>query len=251
MSGIAGPSRLRSGLRAVRRLTSSPSAIWQRGLPAELGFWDEYFRTEGRQFPEGYRQRRDPDAPISDELLIQALDRTSSDPVRILDVGSGPLTAVGRCDPRNPGRQIEIVATDPLADDYDRLLARSGIAPPVRAQRCRGEDIVNTFGAGAFDIAHARNSVDHSADPLAVIRNMVTAVRPGGSVVLHHYRREGEEARYETLHQWNFDVEQGRLTIWGRRRRFDVAREIGNGIAVTARTELIAGREWVQALLTL
>lgn len=251
MKQSAGPSRLRRGLRAARRLTSSPSAIWQRGLPAEVGFWEEYFRTEGRQFPDGYRERRDPDGPISDELLLWALDRTSSDPVRILDVGSGPLTAVGRRDPRDPDRQIEIVATDPLADEYDRLLARAGITPPVRSQRCRGEEIVDTFGAGRFDIAHARNSVDHSADPLAVIRNMVTAVGPGGSVVLHHYRREGEKARYETLHQWNFDLEQGRLTIWGRRRRFDVASELGNGIAVLTRTESIAGQEWVQALLTL
>ena len=243
------PSRLRGGLRRIRRLTSSSATIWRRGLSSEVSFWEQYFRTEGRQYPEGYRQRRDPNAPISDPLLLEAIDRTSSNPVRILDVGAGPLTAVGRHDPRDPQRQIQIVATDPLAREYGRLLERFGITPPVRTAQCRGEDLVSAFGPGAFDIAHARNSIDHSANPLVVIENMAASVGPGGSVVLHHYRREGERARYANLHQWNFDVEQGRLMIWGRRQTYDVAAELGPGATVTAWTELIAGQEWVQALI--
>lgn len=245
------PSRLRGGLRRIRRLTSSSATIWQRGLSSEVGFWEQYFRTEGREYPEGYRQRRDPNAPISDPLLLQAIDRTSSNPVRILDVGAGPLTAVGRHDPRDPRRQIQIVATDPLAHEYDRLLEQFEITPPVRTAQCRGEELVSAFGAGAFDIAHARNSIDHSANPLVVIENMAAAVGPGGSLVLHHYRREGEKAQYANLHQWNFDVEQGRLMIWGRRQTYDVATELGRGAAVTAWTQLIGGQEWVHALIAL
>ena len=53
--GVNGltPSRLRGGLRRIRRLTTSSSAIWERGLSSEIGFWEEYFRTEGRQYPRG------------------------------------------------------------------------------------------------------------------------------------------------------------------------------------------------------
>ena len=37
---------------------------------------------------------------------------------------------------------------------------------------------------GTFDVAHARFVLEHVPDPLAVVRNMVRAVRPGGRVVL-------------------------------------------------------------------
>lgn len=37
---------------------------------------------------------------------------------------------------------------------------------------------------GSFDVAHARFVLEHVRDPVAVVRNMVRAVRPGGRVVL-------------------------------------------------------------------
>jgi SAM-dependent methyltransferase len=37
---------------------------------------------------------------------------------------------------------------------------------------------------GSFDLAHARFLLEHVSDPLAVVRAMVRAVRPGGRVVL-------------------------------------------------------------------
>jgi SAM-dependent methyltransferase len=37
---------------------------------------------------------------------------------------------------------------------------------------------------GAFDLAHARFLLEHVPDPLAVVREMVSAVRPGGRIVL-------------------------------------------------------------------
>src|SRR3989442_2817355 len=37
---------------------------------------------------------------------------------------------------------------------------------------------------GSFDLAHARFLLEHVSDPLAVVRGMVRAVRPGGRIVL-------------------------------------------------------------------
>jgi SAM-dependent methyltransferase len=37
---------------------------------------------------------------------------------------------------------------------------------------------------GRFDVAHARFVLEHVPDPLAVVRSMVRAVRPGGRIVL-------------------------------------------------------------------
>jgi SAM-dependent methyltransferase len=228
---------LRRRLRPIRRLASSTESIWRRGLPLEVEFWAQYLQTQGGEFPDEFRERLDPEAVMADPLILKAIAGMDVDPVRILDVGAGPLTALGRRDPHDPTRKLEIVAIDPLADAYDRLLKESGISAPVRTLKCRGEDIVEAFGRQVFDIGYARNSLDHSIDPMAVIENLVQAVKPGGTIVLRHYRREGEAMRYEQLHQWNFDVEDGRLLLSGRRRSYDVSERLSGCASVSARIQ--------------
>lgn len=234
-------------LRPVRGRLSSTSSIWRRGLPAELEYWTEYLRTHGGEFPDGYRKRLDPETPVTDPVLLEAIERAPDDPVRILDVGAGPLTILEK---QHPVRRLEIVATDPLADEYDRVFKQFGITAPVRSRQCRGEDVRRVFGSQVFDIAHARNCIDHSARPMEIIESMVAAVRPGGTLVLRHYRREGQETGYVHLHQWNFDVQRGRLVIWGRRRRFDVAQRLQGRATVEARIQPGEHHaDWVEALI--
>ena len=246
---MAGERRqwLRRRLHRVRRSVSSTSSIWRRGLPAELEYWTDYLSSHGGEFPDGYRKRLDPETQVTDPVLIEAIERAPGDPVRILDVGAGPLTILEK---RHPGHRLEIVATDPLADAYDGVFEQFGITPPVRTQRCRGEDVMRMFGAQTFDIAHARNCIDHGADPMEIIESMVGVVRPGGTIVLRHYRREGQETGYAHLHQWNFDVQRGRLIIWGRRRRFDVARRLHGRASVDVRIEPGEHHaDWVEAVI--
>lgn len=242
--------RARRWLRAARRASSTQAAVWKRALPSEVDFWKGYIETGGGEFPDDFRTRLDPSAPIEDQGLLAILDQLPGDGVAILDVGAGPLTCVGKVDPSRPGRKVEIVAADPLADDYRQLLDSAGIKPPVITQVAKGEEVADVFGRGRFDIVHARNSVDHSMDAMAVVRSMFEAVRIGGFVYMHHYRREGELMRYEELHQWNFDVEDDRLIIFNRRRRYDLAEELGPGAEVA--TDVHAGgyhAPWVAATI--
>jgi SAM-dependent methyltransferase len=48
---------------------------------------------------------------------------------------------------------------------------------------------------GTFDIAHARFLLEHVPEPVAVVRQMVKAVRPGGRIVL-------EDDPHDTLRLW-------------------------------------------------
>ena len=48
---------------------------------------------------------------------------------------------------------------------------------------------------GSFDVAHSRFLLEHLPDPLAVVRAMVRAVRPGGRIVL-------EDEDHEILRLW-------------------------------------------------
>ncbi len=220
--------------RAVRRMVSSPRRVWERALPGELEFWRRYIETRGLDFPDEFDAQLDPQAPIRDEFLLAAVDLVGGPLVRILDVGAGPLSAVGQRDPRDPDRRVELVAVDPLGDEYAKLLLEAGISPPVLTRACSGEDLVDALGRGSFDIAYARNSVDHGVDAPAIVENMLDCVRVGGAVVLHHYRREAENMRYEELHQWNFDVRDERLVLFDRRHSHDLTERFAGRAETTA-----------------
>src|SRR4029079_8411660 len=175
--------------------------------------------------------RLDPTTEIRDPLVRGELERLTSEEVSILDVGAGPLTSLGY---RYHGRTVIIVPVDPLAADYDRLLGEAGLEPPIRTIGVAGEDLLERFDRGRLYIAYAANSLEHSADPLAIIANMVSVVRPGGVVLLRHKRNEGESARYGGLHQWNFDAAEGRLRLWNDAAEIDVGDALGERVALTA-----------------
>jgi SAM-dependent methyltransferase len=151
---------------------------------------------------------------------------------------------------RHPGRTIELTPVDPLGDAYAELLASVGLEPPVRTIALAGEDILETFGESAFDLAYARNALDHSADPVEIIRQMVRVVVPGGAVVLRHYAEEAEKMRYEDLHQFNFTAEDGRLIVWNRRRRVDISGLLTDLATTTVHCETGSGHaDWIVAMI--
>jgi SAM-dependent methyltransferase len=219
--------------------------VWRARQKSEVDFWADWLvgAPGTEQWAWDREERLDPTTEIRDPLVREELERLASDEVSILDVGAGPLTSLGY---RYPGRTVTIVPVDPLAGDYDRLLAEAGLEPPVRTAAVAGEDLVELFGRERFDIAYAANSLDHSADPLRIIANMVEVVRPGGVVLLRHKRNEGESARYGGLHQWNFDAADGRLRLWNDTVEIDVGEALGERTASTAR---ISGAEVVARLV--
>ena len=143
--------------------------------------------------------------------------------VSILDVGAGPATTVGK---RFGSIFLAVTAVDPLAAEYGRLLARHGVSPPVRTQEVEGERLEEQFGGEAFDIVYARNAIDHAADPVKIIENMLAVTRLGGYVVLRHSRNEALTQRYVQLHQWNFDSRGGRFIVWRPGRETDVSERL-------------------------
>jgi SAM-dependent methyltransferase len=221
--------------------------VWrEKGVEHELEFWERWFATRGYLWPDDYERRLDPDAPLEERLLVDRLPELDADPVSILDVGAGPLTCLGK---RSPGRTLRITPVDALADEYDRLLRRFEVEPPVRTLRCAGEELLERFPPESFDVAYARNSLDHSYDPLAIIRNMVALVRPGGLVVTRHVKTEGEHQAYSGFHQWNFDVEDGHLVLWNKATKHDVTEALCASATTEAFRDDEGGDDWVIAVL--
>ena len=206
---------------------------WRARRNDEVDFWEGWLTgapgTE--QWARDREERFDPDTEIRDPLVRAEIERNAAEEISILDVGAGPVTWLGF---RYPGKKLTIVAVDPLADEYDRLLEEAGLEPPVRTIAVTGEALVERFGSRRFDIAYASNALDHSADPLAIISNMVALVRDGGAVLLRHKRNEGEQARYGGLHQWNFDARDDRLLLWNDAAEVDVGAVLERRAATSA-----------------
>lgn len=193
------------------------------GLQHELAFWDEAFRTRGRAWPDDYRARLDPETPLS-TYHRQFIDHLPQEEIRILDVGAGPLTVLGKT---HPHKRLVVVATDVLAASYDRILEKYAVTPHVRTLPADAEQLSDIFGASSFDLVNAQNSIDHARDPLEAIRQMILVAREDCFVVLNHAENEAEHEGYHGLHQWNFSLEAGQLVVRSLTERFDVSRLFG------------------------
>ena len=84
------------------------------------------------------------------------------------------------------------------------------------------------FGENRFDMVFSRNALDHSADPLAGIRQCLLTAKPGCHVVLMHFLNEAKLQNYQGLHQWNFDWRNGQFIIWNPRQEIDVAAKVAD-----------------------
>ena len=156
------------------QIRTDPVRGRRRALDEEIGYWAEWLDTRGGRFSDDFARRFEPDAEVEDGALRAVLAGVPGTP-SVLDVGAGPVSSVGA---RLDGRALDLVPVDPLADAYDGALRRRHLVPPVRTQRVAGEALTRTFGEGRFDVAYARNSLDHAVDPVAVVEEMLRVVPP-------------------------------------------------------------------------
>jgi hypothetical protein len=134
---------LRDPLKALGLRTAfGRRLLWRgKGVDHEVDFWTRWFGTKGLHWPDDYRRRLDPEAELDEPLIVDRLGDLGEE-VAILDVGAGPLTALGKT---YPGKTLRITPVDPLAPEYDKLLDEFGVDPPVRTIFCPGEGLLDRF----------------------------------------------------------------------------------------------------------
>lgn len=140
-------------------------------------------------------------------------------PWKILDVGAGPLTSIGKtiCGGSNG---IEIIAVDPLAWEYDQLLAKYNIKPIVRTHMADAENLRNyvvpgelRFRDDTFDLVFCRNALDHCRDPRKALQEMIAVVKPGAYVLLEHRPDEALRTKWSGFHQWNLGMDEATVDL--------------------------------------
>lgn len=225
------------GARKIDWAARPPEEAWRAAIDGEVGFWVDYLATKGERYPGTYEVRLDPNLPLQPEYveLIHAEDGAT---VRLLDVGAGPLTFLGRVSDR---WTLEITAVDALGAQYARILDDAGVVPPVRTQTCESEKLTDLLPADSFDLVGARNTLDHSYDPVLAISQMVAVAKPGAPLVLKHHRNEAEREHYHGMHQWNFEASEDALSIWRPGQRTDIVEALA-GAATFERTWI--DRSW-------
>ena len=204
---------------ATAMISKSAVDQWRTGIPEEVQFWDNWLRTKGSRYStEAFQFRFDPEAPLHPafQKLIPASEGAT---VRILDVGAGPATTLGKI---WPGVNLQVTAIDPLANAYSELLKSHSMTAPAPTIEGFGESIVAQFGENQFDFVYSKNAIDHSVDAPLVIEQMYAVAKPGCVVYLVHRINEADNQNHMGFHHWNFYEENGEFIVEGRGQKTNV-----------------------------
>jgi SAM-dependent methyltransferase len=219
----------------------SPRDRWRKHLGSEAGWWERLIADPDR-FREQFGWCLDPDLEARQDELREAIEAVPREELRVLDVGAGPVTVVGR---RHAGKRIRVTAVDPLADAYNEALTRAGIEVPVVTEKLAVEELPDRFAPRSFDVVYCHNAIDHMPDPMLALDVMLGLAAADGFVVLRCLPDEGERNAYFGIHQWNVDCGGGDLVIWNREARHVVGDELAGRAEVSAR---MIGK-WVTAIV--
>jgi ubiquinone/menaquinone biosynthesis C-methylase UbiE len=200
----------------------TPKEVWLKGIEGEINFWDNWLETKGGEWPEEYLFRINPQSVFQEHLITYLPEQL--DLIDILDVGSGPLSFLGKTLPTENEivRKLRITGTDPLMDAYMTLLKRHNVQSSTCMVKANSEDLSRHFPADYFEFVYMRNALDHAFDPLLAVGEMIRVVKPGHYIILEHKNNEAENENYHDLHQWNIKIEQGAFIIWNKSIMYNV-----------------------------
>jgi SAM-dependent methyltransferase len=120
---------------------------------------------------------------LINDICLRAMSPSPGE--RVLDLGAG-LGQMSRAIARAAGTRVLGIerSTEQIAEAL-RQAREAGEEGLLELRPGDAMDPPLTAGEwGTFDAAHARFILEHVPDPLAVVRAMVRAVRPGGRIVL-------------------------------------------------------------------
>lgn len=150
--------------------------------------------TEKGRYVHGTRPDEQSRLSRLNELLNEASLRefTPSPGDRVIDVGCG-LAQLTRAIARATGPNGATVGVERSAEQLAEARRQAAAAGEERLVEFRHAEIpplpLRDDEWSTFDVAHARFVLEHVPDPLAVVQEMVRAVRPGGRIILeddHH-----------------------------------------------------------------
>ena len=179
--------------------------VWDYALSGEVAFWKRFIT--GKQFARYSK------APLLKSYFAPMMEGKTK--VSILDIGSGACPTGGWT---WPGVDVHFVQADALAEQYLTIYDELGIVPPLPIEEQNMTAM--TYSDASFDIVHCRNALNHCADPLQAVREMVRVSREW--VCLSHGEAPYAVERYKGMHLWHISMaDDGKdVVIWGKDNKF-------------------------------
>ena len=184
--------------------------VWESHLDSELAFWRRWLTEPLFDKLRSARLAEMNDFP---RYYIDQTERAPGERVRVLDVGSGPISTLGDA---ADGYDVELVCVDALGVQYNALLDEYGFTNLPRIIPLKGEDVESRFGPASFDIVHTANALDHFEDPFLAFEKMYAVCRTGGALIVISVENEGEHQKYLGLHQWNLRADDDGIWLGSR-----------------------------------
>lgn len=180
-------------------------------LDSEIGWWKHHFDNH---FTIANFIQRENAFPSPLLPFIHDLQQRNKRKPRLLEIGPGPASLLAWGAEEN---LFEITAVDPLAKEYEQLLAKYGLEYPVKPVKGYAEFLLELFSPESFDIVYSSNALDHSRSPKKCLENISLIVKRGGIVYLEGFCREGTNEQWTGLHQHDLLPEKGHLLHFNKK----------------------------------
>jgi ubiquinone/menaquinone biosynthesis C-methylase UbiE len=189
---------------------------------AEINWWKEFIPSSWELMSNSESWKK----IFPKELMgyIVDLKKTNNGRIKLLEVGSGPVSLLALAAVEN---LCDIVAVDPLAKEYEKIMTDKGYFYPVKPIRGKGEKLLDLFSANTFDMVYSSNALDHMQSPGRAFKNMYNVTKKGGIIFIEGLVNEGKRTGYSGLHRFNLFPEKGILYY---SRWADKAIDISSGL---------------------
>jgi SAM-dependent methyltransferase len=194
-----------------------PESAIRKCDEVRLQFWRKWLGPDS-PYPDARDERLKTGRPLPDWALSSL--PAEGGRVRVLDLNAGPLSSLGN---QAPEHQVDLIPVDPLAHAFDSLLEEHAYEPPVRTVFCSAEDILPAFGKASFDLIYCYNGLDFTRDPIAVYRQLLEAIKPGGRIITFHEANPPEGRASREWYRFFHYYKNGRVSLCQKRYRRDLA----------------------------
>ena len=160
----------------------------------------ESCRRNNSVFPEGIRGEV---YKLRDEVFKVKLLLT-------LEIGSGPNSNLSYW---VDNKLLEVIAIDPLADIYEKIMKKLNYKYPITPIKLSGENILKRFEKETFHIVFAQNSLDHTENPIMCFKNAYTLLKKGGLFFVCSNVKEGTRTSWSGMHKFDIYVENSDLLL--------------------------------------
>ena len=182
------------------------------GIIEEIAHWKSKFEEHSHLPIQEITDRLSGPRPLDESLeLLLAKTCNIGETAELLDVGCGPISALGK---KGKQHELNITGLDPLAKLYTQLLDQYNVQLPYRLIEGFGETLSSDLGHAKYDLIYSRNALDHSSHAPTCILEIMKSLKPNAYAKIWVVENEAENAAYSGLHQWNFSALNNQVIIW-------------------------------------